>query len=121
MGTSLGAVRTKFIPTSIKSRKIFRASRFVPFSDKGVFLAKVMFGTKFSLGIIATKKIGGAVDRNYIRRRIKHAFISSTKNLKQEPKVSIVLIAKKDASKVSFTKILEACDEVIKSIEPKNL
>lgn len=109
----------RFIPSSIKSGKLFRASRFAPYIDKGSFLVKTMTQNSFSYGVIATKKVGCAVERNYIKRRIRHAFINCTRALRSEPRVAVILIAKKDAGRVDFARLVEACSDVIKNIESR--
>lgn len=103
-------------PTSIKSRKLFRSARYAPCMDKGVFLVKMLPNPTFSFGIVATKKIGGAVQRNFIKRRIKNAFFQTSKTINTKPRVAVIFIAKKDAGKSEFKRILEACGEVMISL-----
>jgi ribonuclease P protein component len=64
----------------------------------------------FSLGIVVTKKIGCAVVRNKIKRRIKHAFWEMLKQ-QTPPAVAIVAIARKEAATIDFCQIVQKLDK----------
>jgi ribonuclease P protein component len=93
-------------PDSLKSRKTFVTSRHLPASDRGCFLFKVIPGSKPELGVIVTKKTGGAVARNYIKRRLKHAFWEAWSKLENRPNSIWIVIARKEVANIRFEKLV---------------
>jgi len=102
-------------PQSLRSRKVFATSRYLPASDKGSFLFKAIPSTKPELGIIVTKKTGGAVARNYIKRRLKHAFWSAWESSESRPSCIWILIGRKEAAKINFDKLIGLFSSIFKS------
>ncbi len=60
------------------------------------------------IGIITSKKLGNAVTRNKIRRRIKASFIRLSFDRENFPKnLEIVILPKKNIAEADFLKIKE--------------
>lgn len=72
----------------------------------------------FSIGITVTKKIGNAVTRNKIKRRIK-AYLRQVMNTNISG-MMINIVAIKDSSKVSWSDFVSELDYIIKKIEKIN-
>lgn len=73
----------------------------------------------FSVGITVTKKIGNAVTRNRIKRRIK-AYLrqAMSKNISG---IKINIVAIKDSSEISWSEFVSELDYIIKKIEQINI
>ncbi len=76
--------------------------------------AEVEFAKRasFFLGMKVTKKIGNAVLRNKIKRRIRHCFRELTKADKLKEKSALVIIPKKDFDKLEFSFILSELTKI---------
>ena len=98
---------------TLKSSKVFRTSRYVSSIDKGAIILKLVPYTHFCLGLIVTKKTGSAVTRNYIKRRIRHAFRLAKAMIKQEPKVACVILARKECITIEFIKLVKIISDVL--------
>lgn len=72
----------------------------------------------FSVGITVTKKIGNAVTRNRIKRRIK-AYLRQVMNTNISG-MMINIIAIKDSSEISWSEFVSDLDYTIKKIEQIN-
>ncbi len=72
----------------------------------------------FSVGITVTKKIGNAVTRNRIKRRIK-AYLRQVMNTNISG-MMINIIAIKDSSEISWSELVSDLDYTIKKIEQIN-
>ena len=51
--------------------------------------------------MVASKKIGGAVKRNFAKRRLRALFIKEAENIKD----SLILVAKKDILEAPYEKL----------------
>jgi len=69
----------------------------------------------FSVGITVTKKIGNAVTRNRIKRRVK-AYLRQVMNTNISGKM-INIIAIKDSSNILWSEFVSELDYIIKKIE----
>ncbi len=72
----------------------------------------------FSVGITVTKKIGNAVTRNRIKRRVK-AYLRQVMNTNISG-MMINIIAIKDSSEISWSEFVNEFDYLIKKIEQIN-
>lgn len=102
----------------IKKRKefnyIFKNGN--PFSSK--FLTLLITNSKlkkFKVGFSASKKVGKAVTRNKVKRRIKEAVYQNRHLLKT--KVNYIFVAKSNSSEASFNEI---CENVIYLLDKVN-
>jgi ribonuclease P protein component len=69
------------------------------------------------IGIITSKKLGNAVIRNKIRRRIRASFISLSSHQENFPKnTEIVILPKKNIAEADFLKIKEDVKKFLLSI-----
>ena len=114
----------QFNLASLRLGRVFKAARHVRPFDLGFALAKLIHSqaddSSFSLGIITTKNLGGAVERNRVRRRIKHAFHLACKHC--NPKVSnlaVILIGKK-CEAVPFSEMVKTFEEFLVSHFSRN-
>lgn len=69
----------------------------------------------FSIGITVTKKIGNAVTRNRIKRRVKSYLRQVMKT--NISGIMINIIAIKDSSKIAWSEFVSELDYIIKKIE----
>jgi ribonuclease P protein component len=73
---------------------------------------------KIRVGIIVTKKVGNAVTRNLIRRRLREAFrvllnskgIAQEAKFRQDPSASLIIIVKPDAAGQSYKSLAKALE-----------
>ena len=100
---------------SLKSRKVFRAARYVSSVDKGAFLFKLVSIPEedTQLSVIVTKKIGNAVARNFIRRRLKSAINLAIRDFVPPSYTAIIVIAKRDAKTADFSTIVDSFTSVL--------
>ena len=103
----------------IKSKKEFRE-----ILNKGQKISSKFFLTyvkktpetdSLKLGFIITKKIGNAVLRNKIKRRIREALRTVGSNA--GPGASFVFIARKAAAEASYLNIIEVLNKVLKKVQ----
>jgi len=99
----------------LKSKKIFAISRYSPPLDVGFCIFKKVPNNPFSFGIVVTKKIGCAVVRNRIKRRIKNALREAMYQIKQTQEIAIVAIARKESIKSDFSKMVSSIKQNIES------
>ena len=102
----------------LKSEKVFRTARHVASSDRGPFWAKFIkcADAGFQIGVIVTKKLGNAVIRNRIRRRIHNALNQAVKQgVIYPPSITLIVIAKKECKVIEFTKLVNAFLSVLLS------
>jgi ribonuclease P protein component len=62
---------------------------------------------RFRFGLVASKRVGGAVDRNRAKRRIRHAIVA----IEPRPGVDVVLIANRATLEVRFEKLVATLAE----------
>ncbi|MEZ5851036.1 MAG: ribonuclease P protein component [Hyphomicrobiaceae bacterium] len=67
-------------------------------------------------GLIATKKLGGAVERNRIRRRIKEALRATAGELAR-PGFDYVILARRPAYEVAFSDLVQAFRSAFANLE----
>ena len=72
---------------------------------------------KLNIGIVAQKKIGNAVKRNKVKRRIRNIMNQILKNIKINLSYSYLLIAKKEIINSKFSDIKEAMLKDYKKIK----
>lgn len=99
----------------MKSKKVFSASKYAPSLDLGFCLFKRLPHPFFCFGIVVTKKIGSAVVRNRIKRRIKGALREAIYDVGQPKELAIVAIARKDSIVSNFSKMVSSIKSVISS------
>lgn len=105
----------QFRLSSLKSAKVFRNARYISAIDKGIFLFKFVNipEEEVQVGIIVTKKMGNAVVRNFIRRRIKNALNESVKDFIPPSHTAIIVIGKRDSKKAPFAKMVDAFTSIL--------
>lgn len=77
--------------------------------DRGPFWTKIIkcADSHFQVGVIVTKKVGNAVIRNRIRRRIHNALNQAVKqSLIYPTSTTLIVIAKKECRILEFTKLV---------------
>tara|TARA_B100000965_G_scaffold207843_1_gene173690 strand:- start:651 stop:992 length:342 start_codon:yes stop_codon:yes gene_type:complete len=98
--------------TLLKGRKLsnkYLTIFFKSLSDKS--------NKKLNIGIVAQKKIGNAVKRNKVKRRIRNIMNQILKNIKINLSYSYLLIAKKEIINSKFSDIKEAMLKDYKKIK----
>ncbi len=101
---------------SIKSRAIFRAFRSYNTVFRSLFLVKVISNLSLSFAIIVKSKVGNAVARNYIRRRIRSAFNEIATDLKLDGSTSYIFLVKPEAASVDFLSLKQEILSCVKII-----
>jgi len=97
---------------TLKSRKEFAEIR-----KKGkkivsnIAVAYAMLGDETKIGIITSKRLGSAVKRNRIRRRIKEAINKVISNFNN---VSIVLMPSNNVEQLNFVDLTAKIDSIIR-------
>lgn len=105
-----------------KKERVRKRSEFITIYKKGVKKETLHFiittlpnKTQWSrLGLTVSKKIGKAVERNYVKRRLREYFRLHKANLPVA--CDIVLTAKKGANKLKFSEI---CKELNEKLGPQ--
>jgi len=76
------------------------------------FVLFVVKDAKKRFSVVASKKIGGAVKRNFAKRRLRALFIKQSTTINN----SIVLVAKKDILDVPFSKLEYLFSKALKAL-----
>jgi len=94
----------------VKSGKVFKSARHVPSIDCGSFFLKFLPTeySGFELGIIVTKKVGNAVLRNFVKRRLRNGVRFALHQTGFWPHTRIIVIAKKESKDVPFDQLVTA-------------
>lgn len=93
----------RFITSSKEYREIYSENTRISgvFFD---FLNKKILDDEFSVGIVVSKKVGNAVIRNRVKRRVK-AFLRENKT-KHPLQLKLLIIAKPSAGKANWQDII---------------
>lgn len=97
--------------SSLKSKKKFISLRSHTIKDHSLLMSKSMSNISFELGIVAGKKVGNAVKRNYAKRLIRNAVREIIRN-KSSPHAIILLIAKKQILSCKFSNLTDIISEI---------
>lgn len=87
--------KTEIIKKNFEFRYFFKKGKFF----SGDFLEVFIFDSKYKknkLGIVVSKKIGGSVTRNHLKRYIREAYFSIEDNIKSS--INILIIWKKNVA-----------------------
>lgn len=104
-----------------KSQRILRSEEFSPVLQRGLRKESKHFiiffltnrRTENRIGTIITRKVGGAIERNAIKRRLREYFrVSHSDILKDLPKHDIVFIAKRNSRILKPQRIAEEMKEL---------
>lgn len=109
MGSRASSSRAETLPKGARVRK---RRDFVAIQSRGKRLSSRHFllvhrpsqGTEARLGITVTKKIGGAVGRNHVKRSVREGFRRARGDL---PRRDVVVIARKGAAELEGVQIQE--------------
>lgn len=90
-------------------------------SDFAVVVADQIIEDKNNLyaGFITTKKLGNAVTRNRIRRRLKSALRTALKS-NNYTMHDLVIIAKKNALYINFVDIVDRLTKILQTLQEKH-
>ena len=102
--------------STLKLKKNFIALKNYPIQDFDVFSARHMKFQELAVGFIVGKRLGNAVKRNYVKRRLRHALQHTLSSCKQIPRKATVIIAKKSIITVSFGEILHSVSNLLQSL-----
>jgi len=80
-----------------------------------VFLKKKILDNYFAVGVVVSKKVGNAVKRNKVKRRVK-AFLREHVEL-HPTGVELVIIAKSQAGNAGWEKIKDDLTQLFKNIK----
>ncbi|MCF7857774.1 MAG: ribonuclease P protein component [Candidatus Cloacimonetes bacterium] len=83
-------------------------------SELFVFLKKKIPENNFAVGFVVSKKIGNAVKRNKVKRRIR-AFLRESEQL-YPTGIKLVIVAKSDAGKAAWQEIKDDLTQLIRNI-----
>lgn len=72
------------------------------YSNNLIICARTSVSSAFSVGIITSRKLGNAVVRNRIRRRIKAAMHDCLIEYKDSPKFDFVIIPRSAVAKLNY-------------------
>ncbi|MEZ4743626.1 MAG: ribonuclease P protein component [Bdellovibrionota bacterium] len=105
-----------------KTSRILKKSEYkevLEHGEKVVSKQLVVFGKKTArqglrLGLIVSRKVGGAVIRNKTKRRLREAFRHLKPDFSEQASIDLVIIARHSAGKVSYHELLQ---ELRKNIE----
>lgn len=112
----LNIVQPKTLPLyqKLKSKKTFGELRSYKSIDHTLFYMKTIPSAELTLGIIASKRIGNAVMRNFVKRRLRHAFMLAVKERHAEISVrTVLLIAKKPILDCVFDDLVQAVTKAL--------
>lgn len=117
------ANETNKLVRTLKNRSEFNAVRSGKRYVCNNFIMQGKTGkSELRVGFTITKKVGNAVVRNRIRRRLKHAFATSISQLDERKKsqlADVVLVAKVNALTTSHTSLVEELTKGIDHIAAK--
>lgn len=98
----------------LKSKKTFGELRNYKSIDHTLFYMKTLTSAELTFGIIASKRIGNAVIRNFVKRRLRHAFMLVVKERHDEISARTVLfIAKKPILDCVFEDLVQAVTKAL--------
>jgi ribonuclease P protein component len=75
----------------------------------------------FRYGLIVTKKMGNAAERNFLKRRIRACVLKGIKDYKDTNNIlNIVILPRRELFTADFTKVLSDFSYAIKKFEQKH-
>jgi ribonuclease P protein component len=75
-------------------------------------------GNDVRVGLTVTKKVGGAVERNRIRRRLREA-LRTAPRLAMRPGHDYVIVARRDALVMPFAALIAELDRAVRRVHAK--
>tara|TARA_Y100000996_G_scaffold414607_1_gene406011 strand:+ start:1088 stop:1417 length:330 start_codon:yes stop_codon:yes gene_type:complete len=99
-----------------------KSSEFSQIRNKGSYFKSRYFNgyllkdpkeEKFKLGMVASKRLGNAVERNRAKRRVREA-IRTSSHIKELQRLRFVLILKKTVLKVPFIDLKQEIEKFLK-------
>ena len=80
----------------------------MPSLDCGCFFLKFLYtdSPDFEIGIIVTKKVGNAVLRNFVKRRVRNGIRLALRQANILHNIRIIVIAKKELKDVAFKQLV---------------
>lgn len=95
-------------------RKVYNFGRSFANRELVLFVNKNNGKDNFRIGISVSKKIGKAVTRNLVKRRIKNALIEILKEIKIINNVDIVIIARAPTAKMNYEQFNRSLRDLLK-------
>jgi len=71
------------------------------------------------LGLIVSKKVGGAIVRNKVKRRLRESFRHLLPNLPRNPGIDLVVIARYKAANSTYQEISTSLENCIRRLEKR--
>lgn len=100
-------IELQFKPHRLKNRKIIQSMRTARMLRSEVLTLRYVLNNEYSLGITATRKVGNACLRNYIKRKIRNAFESACKQTSFCLPISSMIYTTKAVKNTSFLVLQE--------------
>lgn len=94
---------------------IYRAGKSVANHQFVLYYKRNMTGIHFRLGISASKKVGGAVVRNRIRRQVKEIFRLHAEEIKEG--YDLVIIVRKGAIEMEYDALVKSIKHILRKAE----